>query len=57
METMQVMDAMQALLAMQAHFQDTTIIALLPLFPTAERLLIIAAVRSPGRGPLRQRRV
>ena len=35
----------------------TTIIALLPLFPTAERLLTIAAVRSPGRGPLRQRRV
>ncbi len=35
----------------------TAIIALLPLFPIAERLLIIAAVRSPGRGPLRQRRV
>jgi len=35
----------------------TAIIALLPLFPTAERLLTIAAVRSPGRGPLRQRRV
>ena len=29
----------------------------IPLFPTAERLLTIAAVRSPGRGPLRQRRV
>ena len=35
----------------------TAIIALLPLFPTAERLLTIAVVRSPGRGPLRQRRV
>ena len=35
----------------------TAIIALLPLLPTAERLLTIAAVRSPGRGPLRQRRV